>query len=163
MKKMVSIENGVSAVIGTILMIAITVVLAATLLLYVYMTPSATYEPTIIGKFASIERVNDSTYKLVFSNFNFDVKISSLKGVLYINETRYNFIFPSPFDSTSAIITPKDSNTQNLQIIYRDLSNNSFINRGDYLLLRNLKPDTMYKIYFLDAHGSTLLSGKFQT
>ncbi len=163
MKKLIKIEEGVSPVIGTILMIAITVVLAATLLLYVYMTPSATYKPTIMGKFAAVEKVDDTTYKLIFSNFNFDVRISTLKGVISINGTQYDFTFPSSNDSTHAIITPLDQNTQNLEIIYRDLSNNTLINRGDYILLKNLKESTTYTVYLLDAHGEMITSTTIKT
>ncbi len=163
MKTLIKKEDAVSPVIGTILMIAITVVLAASLLLYVYMTPSATYTPHIIGKFASVVRINDTSYKLIFSHFNQDVKTTQLKGVIEINGTQYTFSFLSPYDEAKAKINPLDKNTKNLKIIYRDLSNNSMINLGDYLLLQNLKTHTTYTIYFLDDTGEQLMSATIHT
>jgi len=163
MKKLIKVEEGVSPVIGTILIIAITVVLAAILLLYVYMTPSATYSPHIIGKFASVEKIDETTYKLVFSRFNQDVKISKLKGVIMINETQYSFTFSSSYDFAQAEIIPSDENTKNLKIIYRDISNNTIINLGDYLLLENLKKHTTYTVSILDDSGEQLMSTTIKT
>ena len=151
-------EKGVSPIIGTILMIAITVVLASVLLMYVYLTPSATYKPHITGMFASVDKIVDGSYKLTFSRFSYSIQISSLKGVISIDNTEYHFNFSNSYNGAKAEIWPQDQTVNGIEIIYHDLANNTYINQGDYLIIKGLKKGITYEVSLLYANGELLAS-----
>ena len=156
-------EKGVSPVIATILMVSITVVLVATVYI---MASGIIISPThnqIFGSFAGKDKVDATTYKLIFSEFKPATHLTSLKVMLLINSTgSYNVNFNNDYDGTVATISPIDSNTQRLKISYYDVGNNTYINTGDYLLIENLHLNTLYDIYLLDSYGNTIASTSFQ-
>ena len=156
-------EEGISPIIGTILMIAITIVLASVLLMYVYITPTANYKPHITGMFASVKKMGSNEYKLIFSKFNYDVRISSLIGVLAIDDKTYHFNFSNSYDGAKAHFKNPDQNLGNIEIIYHDLANNTFINQGDYLIIKNLKSGMTYQISLLYSSGEMIASTTIKT
>ena len=156
-------ERGVSPVIATILMVSITVVLVAMVYIMISGMMSGITDNQIFGSFANKEKVDTTSYKLIFSEFKPATHLTSLKTVLMINSTyTYNVIFSSDYDRSTATIDPLDSNTQHLRITYHDTSNNTYINTGDYMLVENLHPNISYQIYILDSSGNTITSISFE-
>ena len=157
MKKIYRKEEGVSPVIATILMVAITVVLAAT----VYIMVAGIGGPgtkQIVGKIASTEKIGND-WKLTFSDFNPATNISSLKVILSDTTTGKSDTLLFTF-STSQLATASGTNT-GLTVEYHDLAGNNAINTGDYLLVKSPTVGDSYTVTILDASGNQITTASF--
>ncbi len=150
-------EPAVSPVIATILMVSITIVLAATVYIFILSSTSGSMGNNIVGSFTQKTRLNDTAYKLVFSEFNPPTRISAVKLVLVVNSTdNYQVYFNSSATGSVATITPQTPEVSKIKIIYYDQLNNSFINTGDYLIIENLRIGTHYDLYVTDSNGNQI-------
>lgn len=127
MKKMWKNRSGVSPVIATILMVAITVVLAAVLYVMVmgFGGPSNSV-PT--GSFSTKDKVTNGE-KLTFAAFSPETAPSQLQVVVAVgsNSVTYNLADDGTFTiKTGSALT-------GIAVSYTDLAGNKIINSGDYL------------------------------
>ncbi len=153
-------EEGVSPVIATILMVAITVVLAATLYLMVGNMGTGTTDQTS-GNFAKTEKVDTHTYKLTFTQFSPDTGIGSL--TIYVENktatgTTTSDSLTLPSSDNGASVT--GTNTH-LTITYNDPANNKIINSGDYLTISGVDTGDTYTVTILDSNGNQICSTSF--
>ncbi|AGB04391.1 archaeal flagellin-like protein [Aciduliprofundum sp. MAR08-339] len=158
MKKMYKKEEGVSPVIATILMVAITVVLAATVWLMVSGYMGGTGGNQITGSFASKQQVKPGYWELTFSQFQPDTNITTLKISISVGTTTYTVTGWTYKSATiwNATLTPTP-NTLKLQ--YHDLAGNGVINSGDYLLISGVSGSVTVTI--LDSNGNQICSTSF--
>ncbi len=148
-------EEGVSPVIATILMVAITVVLAATLYLMVGNMGTTTSNQTS-GSF-SVQPIDSKTYKVSFSKIVPDTSITKLKLVVQNGSASDTFTWSSDTSGTAGSSTT--SNT-NVVVTYYDLADNHVINSGDYLTL-TVKSGNTYQVTLLDSSGNEIHSETF--
>jgi len=158
MKKIYKKEEGVSPVIATILMVAITVVLAATVWLLVSGYMGGGGGTQITGNFASKEMVSSGTWKLTFSQFNPDTSLKSLKISISDNTNSDTITFDD--DRYGAEKTATLGSTT-ITVKYHDLADNHIINSGDYLTISGLTSGTTYTVTVLDANGNQVCSTSF--
>jgi len=159
MKKIYKKEEGVSPVIATILMVAITVVLAATVWLMVSGYMGGGGGTQITGSFASKEMYNSTAWKLTFSQFQPDTNISTLKVIIHNSSADKDVTVQWTWESSyKATFTNEDPV---VSVEYHDLAGNGVINTGDYLLLSKLKPGTTYTVTILDSNGNQICSTSF--
>ncbi len=160
MKKMyLKKEEGVSPVIATILMVAITVVLAATVWLLVSGYMGGGTGTQITGSFASKEIVKPGSWKLTFAQFQPSTNISSLKVSISAGGNTYTVTKWTYNTATNWTATL--SGTPTFGVYYHDLAGNGVINSGDYLLLTGLTSGTTYTVTILDANGNQICSTSF--
>ena len=150
-------EKGVSPVIATILMVAITVVLAATVYIMVSGLGTTTTQQ-ITGNFASKEMVDSDTWKLTFSTFNPETSIKNLK--ISISDGTNTATVQFSDDSNGASQTAS-LGSATITIYYYDLADNHKINTGDYLLIDGVSTGTTYTVTILDSEGNQICSVSF--
>ena len=157
MKRIYKKEEGVSPVIATILMVAITVVLAATVWLMVSGYMGGGGGTTVTGSFASKEKIGSDEWKLTFAQFQPDTNISTLKVILNDGSQDYTltFSFTSPYVATAS------GAPTGVTVTYHDLAGNGAINSGDYLDIKGVTPGTTYTVTILDANGNQVCSTSF--
>lgn len=152
--KMRKDSKAVSPVIATILMVAITVVLAAVLYVMVmgFGGPSNTNP---VASFSQAQKMSGNIEKVSFGPFNKDVKPSELKIVIENNSgtpqsTTYNM--PAT-DLTGALTVVASGTVTGLtSISYTDLAADKKVGNGDYLTLTFAFPGTganSYKVSML--------------
>jgi flagellin-like protein len=126
-------KSGVSPVIATILMVAITVVLAAVLYVMVMNMSGNQGTSTPQGSFASAQRVSGTNVTLTFSSFSKTVGMSQLKLVIESSGTQVA-VATWAASSTGSLATL--SSTATISIAgYYDVANNNQINIGDTVSL----------------------------
>ena len=158
MKKIYKKEEGVSPVIATILMVAITVVLAATVWLLVSGYMGGGGGTQITGNFASKEMIGSNEWKLTFSQFQPDTSLKSLK--ISISDGTHSDTITFTDDSDGTHVTATNTG---ITVTYYDLANNHIINSGDYLVLSGLSSGTTYTVTVLDSNGNQICSTSFTT
>jgi len=134
MKKIWKIRKdtkAVSPVIATILMVAITVVLAAVLYVMV-MGFGGGGETAPTGDFSGAQKTGTYTEKLIFGPFSKDTKPTDIKIVVQNGTESYTYTFVSD-DSDSLNTTSGDPGIKFLN--YTDLADDSKISSGDYLTI----------------------------
>ena len=151
-------KRGVSPVIATILLVAVTLVLVATLYIGILNMQGKNTQP-IFGSIAAIDNIDPDTYKLIFSDFKPATNIVSLKIKLIINDTQiYDVIFNDCSSGTEANIIPSNIT---VTITYYDVANNCKINHGDYIIVDHVKQKVKYTITLLDGSGNMICSRSF--
>ncbi len=125
-------SKAVSPVIATILMVAITVVLAA--VLYVMVSGyGGGGETAPTGDFSGAQKTGTTTEKLTFGPFSKDTKPTDLKLVV-ANGTATPRTWTFAAD-TSGGLTPNATQTDLSGISFTDLAGDSKISSGDYVTL----------------------------
>ena len=157
--KRIWIENqGVSPVIATILMVAITVVLAAVL----YVMVGNIDTDTNIQKTGQIEGVEiKSTDSVEITFGTFSGKIVPLEYEIILedkNGSRIVLTWPYAPDVESFDMA---SSQPSVSAIYRDFNpQGNEINPGDSILVNGLEPETNYSIKMVNTEGDEVsLSG----
>ncbi len=151
-------QEGVSPVIATILMVAITVVLAAVL----YVMVSDFDDRPDIQTTGTIEEVkirSGESVEIVFGTFSGDMVPIENKLILQdSNGTRLVLTWPYPPDSDNFDM---ESSQAGVTAIYRDYNPvGNEINPGDSVIIDGLQPNTNYEIKMVDIAGSEVgLSG----
>jgi flagellin-like protein len=131
MKKMWKNRSGVSPVIATILMVAITVVLAAVLYVMVMgFGGQGSTAPT--GSFSEKSKVTGGE-KLTFAAFSPETAPSALKVVIEKDGAANSATYILTDLSSTSALTPEGSAIPSVYLNYTDLAGNKIINSGDYL------------------------------
>lgn len=153
-------EKAVSPVIATILMVAITVVLAAVLYIMVIgLTPTTgTQAPT--GNWGPAQATSSTTAEATFAGFSSDPAPTSLTIVLENSTNSGTYSFPNNNDG---VILNKASGDDMGTISYKDYGTNQLVNQGDKLRFSDLGPGSTYTLIMLWSDGSTLHTTSFNT
>ncbi len=129
-------DSGVSPVIATILMVAITVVLAA--VLYVMVTGliggGGTVKPVVTFTGASAQP--DGSWKWTVADIDRSQSLASFEALLLANGT-------TAISSTS-LETCETGCGSGLVLTFTDLTGNDNFNGGDFFVLTGTNPDTDY-------------------
>jgi flagellin-like protein len=155
-------EEGVSPVIATILMVAITVVLAAVLYIMVIgLAPSGTNVPT--GVWGQKTPVSSTAYNVDFGKVSGEPRPMDLQIILIMNITEQGtYTFADNNDGNLNFVS--GSGTDIGDIYYSDLANNQKVNTGDSLALTALAPQSDYQIKMIwGPTGDQITSGSFST
>jgi flagellin-like protein len=152
-------EEGVSPVIATILMVAITVVFAA--VLYSMAWTCATPIPIPTGIWCN-EKVISSTEAVVeFGNMSRDIRPMNLEFILIRNNTteaRYGF--SSNDEEELVLVDGPNIGT----LTFENLKNILCVDRGDRMRLTNLAPNSDYILKMIwAATGDEMDSVAFST
>lgn len=140
-------EDAVSPVIATILMVAITVVLAAVLYVMVIgMSGGGSLVPTPVGSWQAMDPTSNHSGKMVFGSFSPEVHAFDMKILVEGNSGQQ-------FNFTWSDLTFSDSNyTLNcdgagITAFYYDTHpEGGLINAGDYIEVFGLEPFTVYTV-----------------
>jgi flagellin-like protein len=152
-------EEGVSPVIATILMVAITVVLAAVLYIMVIgLAPPPEGQPPR-GQFTPVVTSN-TTATMEFAGFSRVPLPIHLKIVLSTETASGTYAFGANADGT---VLSLESGVSMGTITYRDFANNDLVNSGDQLLIAGLDTGTFYTIKMLWKDGSAMDTKTFAT
>jgi flagellin-like protein len=153
-------EEGVSPVIATILMVAITVVLAAVLYIMVMnIGPDIGSAP--IGKWDAPKVISSTQVNVGWAKISADTKPMELEIILELNLTSEGtYSFTSNDDGVLTLTDGNDVGT----LMYSDLANNGRVNTGDTMKMTNLLPGSEYKLIMLWApEGDQIDSTTFTT
>jgi flagellin-like protein len=138
-------EEGVSPVIATILMVAITVVLAAVLYIMV-MNLGDPISPAPIGKWDTPKIISSTEVNVGWAKISADTRPMELEIVLVLNlSSEGTYTFTSDDDGVLTVTDGNDVGT----LTYADLANNGKVNTGDAIKMTNLTPGTDYKLIML--------------
>lgn len=146
MKKMWKNRSGVSPVIATILMVAITVVLAAVLYVMVMGfggNPSST--PT--GQFKAAEKTSDGSYRIQVLSISEAKAMSDMRFSIDVDgvNTVYNI--------TNGKLTQVGGSTAN-NVLFTDLNGDGKVSSGDYFTLKSLTASKSYTVALSYAPAS---------
>ncbi|HUV24473.1 MAG TPA: type IV pilin N-terminal domain-containing protein, partial [Methanomassiliicoccales archaeon] len=126
-------SRAVSPVIATILMVAITVVLAA--VLYVMVSGyGGGGETAPTGDFSGAQKTSATTEKLTFGPFSKDVKPTDIKLVV-ANGTGTPYTWTFPANDVSGALTCNGTQVDLSVITYADLGGDKKVSSGDYVTL----------------------------
>jgi len=146
-------KDGVSPVIATILMVAITVVLAAVLYVMVMIGPPPDFKGT--GNIETVKIKSNTTAEIMFGSFAGTKKPTELKVILEDSAgDRVTLSWPMAPDSESFVMT---STNPVVSAIYKDfvpISNE--INPGDSIVVSGLSPGGYYEILMITIDGSKI-------
>ncbi|MCK5291669.1 MAG: type IV pilin N-terminal domain-containing protein [Thermoplasmata archaeon] len=153
-------EEGVSPVIATILMVAITVVLAAVLYIMVIgLAPTGSVIPT--GTWGAKTPISNSAYNIDFGKVNPEPKPVDLELLLIRNGTdegKYSFN-----GNNDGLLTHADGVDVGT-LTYSDLADNQKVNIGDQLKMTNLYPNSDYTLKMIwTSSGDQITSTTFST
>ena len=156
MKRIWKENQGVSPVIATILMVAITVVLAA--VLYVMVMGINPPDPDITaGVWNDMAATSETSGTIVFGPFADDMKPTNLKIFVKANDTMVGEIGWG-LDTDPASVKWTDGPV-GATVIYQDYQpNGGQINSGDYLEFHGLSPDTKYSFEALNSNSGSIIS-----
>ncbi len=153
-------EEGVSPVIATILMVAITVVLAAVLYIMVIgLAPTGSVIPT--GTWGAKTLVSNTAYNVDFGKVNPEPKPVDLELILIRNGTdEGNYSFSGNDDGALKFASGVNLGT----LTYSDLADNQKVNIGDQLKLTGLTPRSDYTLKMIwSSTGDQITSTSFTT
>ncbi len=153
-------EDAVSPVIATILMVAITVVLAA--VLYVMVIGfGAGGDSTPAGAWNDVSAVDQTSAKLVFGQFTTDVQPMDLK--FFVTNTTSGAVatvsFPSAPDNQPFTMTVTTGVGGATYFDYSVAGN--LVNSGDYMTLTGLDSGTTYtiQVFHIDSESTVSMTG----
>ena len=148
--------KAVSPVIATILMVAITVVLAAVLYVMVmgFGGPSNTV-PT--GSFSAKDKISETTEKLTFGVITPEKPGSAFKVV--VSEGTSSATFAITDDSGTLVAASGTLTT--VTVSFTDLAGNKVINNGDYLLITGQAGHTYNVSLLYSTTGDQITSTSF--
>jgi flagellin-like protein len=128
-------KSGVSPVIATILMVAITVVLAAVLYVMVMNMSQNQNSQSPSGSFA-LTQTSGRYVNLTFGQFNPDTGVSQFKFILSDQTAGLSASWSTTSDANGATFTNTSTMTAVNSISYYDPVNNNKINQGDVLVIQ---------------------------
>ncbi len=153
-------EEGVSPVIATILMVAITVVLAAVLYIMVmYMVPPEDVEPR--GTWGPRRVLSATAVNVEFGMVTPEQKPMNLEIILLLNDSiEGKYSFSSNDDGALAF----SGGTDFCDISYVDLADNQKVSVGDMIQITNLYPGSSYTLMMIwGQSGGLIASTTFST
>jgi flagellin-like protein len=143
MKRIWKNKDAVSPVIATILMVAITVVLAAVLYVMVIGFGGGTTS-TPAGAWNSVAPESQTSGKLVFGAFTTDVAPLDIKIFVTHNGSAAGSISFSPNVNPAASWTGGTPAVMGTAVIFDYSPTGGEVNAGDYITLTGLDPNTAY-------------------
>ena len=147
-------QEGVSPVIATILMVAITVVLAAVLYVMVIDIPPDGFDVDSGGSIEDIKIKSSDTVEIEFGAFQNKEPVYLKLMLEDTDGKRISFSWPGIPDTENFDMTSSD---QNVTAVYRDLLPvGNEINSGDSMLITGLASGMKYTIKVIDNEGSEL-------
>lgn len=152
-------DKGVSPVIATILMVGITVVLAAVLYIMV-IGLAVTPEGHTTGNWGIVKATSNTTALASFAGFSDPPVPTSLRVVLSTPTQSGTYFFPSNEDGVTLV---KESGDDTGTFVYRDYGTNEKVNGGDELWISDLSPGTFYTLKMLSGEGQVLHTKVFTT
>jgi flagellin-like protein len=153
-------EKAVSPVIATILMVAITVVLAAVLYIMVIGLAPTTGEQAPTGVFASAGATSNTTATVEFAGFSVTPAPINLKIVVSQTGSSGTYTFGANADGT---VLSLEAGTSQGTLTYRDYADNDLVNGGDQILMTGLTKSTTYEVKMLWKDGTILDTESFNT
>ncbi len=155
-------DSGVSVIIATILMVAVTVVLAGVLYVMVIgIGGGGADDLTPMGSWNSNTPVNSTTAKLIFGDFSSDVDVMDLRIYLYEgNSTDFTtIIIPSPLSAQDTSCIVGGHNSTSIDTRYSDYGwTNNHINAGDYMTITGLTPGKYYTVAVFHEPSQSIVS-----
>ncbi len=151
-------NRGVSPVIGVILMLAITVVLASVVYYMIQSIGGTDPESMRVGTIAEVDKnYNQTAVKCKFTSFVPDTKPSEISVSIHEEGDTFNILEYD--DATSSFIGTGSTYT----VTYHDQTGNDYINFGDYILIDGLQRGEYYEvIIFEDESGDVLDEEQFK-
>lgn len=125
MKRSWKDRKGVSPVIATILMVAITVVLAA--VLYVMVMGLGDISTTPNGQITKVEKTGTGEYKLTLSTFSPSTKLTDIK--VNVNGTLFT-------SSDGKTWVPDKDYTYKITVTVTDQAGDGKVSQGDYITVK---------------------------
>jgi flagellin-like protein len=158
-------EEAVSPVIATILMVAITVVLAAVLYVMVIGFGGGTTS-TPAGSWTSVQPLSQTSGKLTFGAFTEDVQPLDLRIYVSINGTASGTMtIPSNTDNTDGTQDGSQAMTwaggYGTATFFDYSPSGGQINSGDYITLTGLDPGTTYsfEVFHVPTDATVTMTG----
>ncbi len=138
-------NEAVSPVIATILMVAITVVLAAVLYVMVIGMGGEAITPTPVGSWRSMTVITNSSASIIFGNFQPEVTPIEIKLLIEDeNGNLFNLSFSTSVDSDNYTLS---CDNPGIDAFYHDQNyGGNQMGAGDYIMLYGLKPFTNYNV-----------------
>ena len=149
-------KEGVSPVIATILMVAITVVLAA--VLYVMVIGIGTPpELAGAGSWTEVEAVSETEGIATFGQFDNAPQPTTIKIFIKANETAVGYITWGS-NTDSSLVNWNDA-PNGASVAYNDYNEaGGYINLGDYLEFSGLLPGTTYALEVFNIQSDSIIS-----
>ncbi len=149
-------SDAVSPVIATILMVAITVVLAA--VLYVMVIGFVPPEDVTAGTWKSIKSTSQTSARAEFGTFVGVMKPIDLQLYISANGTDIGYI--SWGSNTDPALVRWNDGPEGATVTYRDFNpTKGEISQGDYFDLNGLEPGTLYEIVAFNSALDTTITG----
>lgn len=159
MKKIWKKDDAVSPVIATILMVAITVVLAA--VLYVMVIGFGTgSDSTPAGAWSDVAATSSTTAKLTFGSFTTDVNPIDLR--IYVTENSVNSSVISFPDNSPTTLTWTGTVPTGATAVYFDYNSaGGLVNSGDYITLTGLQSGAQYsfEVFHVPTDATVSMTG----
>ena len=161
-------EEAVSPVIATILMVAITVVLAAVLYLMVVGIAGngGTLTTAPVGSWQSMTAETNRSARMVFGNIQPELDVNDAKIIIEDeNGNMFNISWPSSVDSANFTLACDDPNISAFYFDYNPTVGQ--VGSGDYIVLYGLEVHTYYyvEIFYYPSDSIVGMAGdnSFQT
>ena len=147
MLKIKSSRMGVSPVIATILMVAITVVLAAVLYVLIIGLSTGSGELAPLGSWQAPEKNSNTSISYVFGAFSSEVKVIDMKIILEQDGNQTFIEFPGSLLSEMTAMSITGAGAGEITAGYEDNSwATSNVNQGDKIHFYGLEPGGTYEI-----------------
>lgn len=148
-------RDGVSAIIATILMVAVTVVLAGVLyVMIIGLGGGGGDELQPLGSWSKVDPVTNTSVKLEFGSFTQEVLHVDLKIILEnADGDTTEITLPTNLTGISEYGTVRGYNSTTIKALYTDYGAFNTVNRGDNLLITGLDKGKYYSITVY--HGPT--------
>jgi|GEM_PF-3529413 len=140
-------RGGVSTIIATILMVAITVVLAG--VLYVMILTLGGSDSTIapLGSWSEVRPAGNDTVVLEFGSFNKDIRPIEIKLYLSSGSNTTIIVLPGSLSAQDSPASVSGYNASKINAIYTDFGwQSEYLGKGDYLTISGLDPGRRYEI-----------------
>lgn len=166
MKKCWAKDDAVSPVIATILMVAITVVLAAVLYVMVIGMGGGAIVKAPVGSWQSMSAESSTSATITFGNFFPDVKAMDIKLIITDQyDNTFQIWWPSAVSTNNFTMSSTNSN---ITAYYHDIySDGGTVGSGDSITLYGLEPFTYYyiRVYHFNSDSVAEMAGttQFQT
>ena len=156
-------NEGVSPIIATILMVAVTIVLAGVLyVMIIGMGGGSNDDLAPLGSWQNVDAVNSTSAKLVFGSFTADVNPIDIKVLLYEDGTNQSTDITIQMPLAGQNDNPCTVAGHNNTVItakYTDYSySTNTVNGGDFLVINGLAPGKYYRIEVYHAPSQSILS-----
>lgn len=165
-------NEGVSPIIATILMVAVTIVLAGVLyVMIIGMGGGSNENLAPLGSWHSVSAVNSTSAKLVFGPFSAEVKPIDIKLFLYEGDSNQSteITIQTPLaGQNDNPCTVTGHNSTSINAAYTDYAySTNTVNGGDFLIINGLVPGQYYRVVVFHAPSQSVLSmsgnsGSFQ-